>query len=165
MSNRSRAIHTFLPIVFSLFLFLAFPGRAAATQVHPAEEGVYVHQLGHFFFIISMGILIYWLRRRGLTRESGWRFIQYSAFFFILWNLDAVIVHYLEDVRDVFEVQGSGQWNLWVHEVYGHSTLSLLYYICRMDHLLCVPAVILFYIGLSHLLKHTGTNGLPERRS
>jgi len=66
-------------------VFIPNPVLALATQGHGGIEGVYAHQLAHVFFIISMGGLIYWLKQRGLVRESGWRLIQLSAFFFLLW--------------------------------------------------------------------------------
>lgn len=56
--------------------------NAGATQVHGGPEGLYVHQIAHFFFMFSMAILIYWLRERRLVQEKGWRFVQYAAFFF-----------------------------------------------------------------------------------
>ena len=65
---------------------------ALATQAHSAPEGLYAHQLAHIFFIVSMGVLIYWLRERKLVQAVGWRYIQYAALFFILWNLDAFSV-------------------------------------------------------------------------
>jgi len=52
---------------------------ALATQAHNAPEGLYAHQLAHVFFIISMGVLIYWLRERKLVQAVGWRYIQYAA--------------------------------------------------------------------------------------
>ncbi|MDX1708368.1 MAG: hypothetical protein R3274_07195, partial [Desulfobacterales bacterium] len=54
-----------------LILIIAEP--AFATQAHSAPEGLYAHQLAHVFFIISMGVLIYWLRARQLVRSAGWR--------------------------------------------------------------------------------------------
>ena len=64
-----------------------------ATQAHGEPEGILAHQLAHLFFILSMGVLIYWLRERNLVVEKAWRCIQYSALFFILWNLDTILAH------------------------------------------------------------------------
>lgn len=154
-----------LPLIIGFLLFFGAPQMAGATQFHPPEEGVYAHQIGHFAFIISMGILIYWLRRRGLTKESGWKCIQFSAFFFILWNIDAAVVHQLEDREDLFEILQAGQWNRWIHVLGDHQSLSLLYYIGRLDHLLCVPAIFLLYLGLRKLLRNPGKAGFPEQRA
>ena len=81
------------------------PDTALATQGHGGIEGVYAHQFAHLFFLFSMGSLIYWLRARKLIREPGWRLIQYSALFFILWNLDTLTVHALDDQFSVVQVQ------------------------------------------------------------
>ena len=66
---------------------LAITEPALATQGHGAPEGLFAHQLAHIFFIISMAVLTYWLRERKLVQAVGWRYIQYSALFFILWNV------------------------------------------------------------------------------
>jgi transcriptional regulator of acetoin/glycerol metabolism len=73
--------------------------QAFATQAHSAPKGLYAHQLGHIFFIVPMGVLIYWLRARQLVQMVGWRYIQHAALFFILWNLDAFCVHLLEEYK------------------------------------------------------------------
>ena len=70
---------------------------ALATQTHGQPEGLYVHQIAHLFFIISMGILEFWLRQRNLIKEKGWKYIQLAAVLFILWNIDAIIVHFLDE--------------------------------------------------------------------
>jgi hypothetical protein len=149
----------FTRIDFRIFLFqcLIFflPGNAEATQIHPAEEGLYVHQIGHLFFILSMGFLIYRLRQRHLTREAGWRCIQYSALFFILWNVDAGIVHFFEDREDIYTIIDAAHWHHWIDFAGGHTSIEFFYYLGRMDHLLCVPAVIFLYCGLKHLLKQS----------
>ena len=35
-------------------LALMIPGTAAATQVHVPSEGLYVHQIAHLFFALSI---------------------------------------------------------------------------------------------------------------
>jgi hypothetical protein len=156
------------PIDFQILLLLSFilllPPSAGATQIHPAEEGLYVHQIGHIFFILSMGILVYWLRARHLTKEAGWRCIQYSALFFILWNMDAVMVHFLEDREDLYEIIDAGHWYQWINFTGGHNSLQFFYYLGRMDHLLCVPAIIFLYVGLKHLLKQADSGGMTVGR-
>ncbi len=85
-----------LSLIFALF-FWGAAQPAGATQAHGPPEGLYVHQLSHLFFIFAMAILIYWLRSRGLVREQAWRYIQYAALFFILWSIDAFLVHLLDE--------------------------------------------------------------------
>ena len=132
-----------------------FPGIASATQGHGGIEGVYAHQFAHVFFIISMGILIYWLRARKLVRETGWRLIQYSAFFIILWNIDAIVVHALDDQFRIVQVQMIAKWQIQINDTYDHYLIKLIYYIAKLDHLLCVPALVFLYLGLKRLLKET----------
>ena len=141
-----------VPIGISLGLLC--PDPAAATQVHVPSEGLYAHQIGHVFFALSMAILIYWLRERRLVKERGWRLIQYAALFFILWNVDAFVVHYLDGRSDLFQVIDGGTWHASVHLTDASFSLAMIYYLVKLDHLLCVPAIVLLYLGLRNLLKH-----------
>ncbi len=75
-----------------------------------------------------------------------------------------MIVHYIDDLDGIFELVGPGQWNRWLHDLGGHNVLSIVYYLCRLDHLLCVPAIILLYFGLKRLLEQRSVDGLPERQ-
>ena len=92
---QGNALCFILGILFTLIFM--FPSSGLATQGHSGVEGVLVHQFAHLFFVFSMGTFIYWLRKRGLVRMAGWRYLQYSALFFILWNIDAFTVHFLEE--------------------------------------------------------------------
>lgn len=131
----------------------AIPGTALATQGHGGIEGVYAHQIAHLFFLFSMGSLIYWLRARKLVREPGWRLIQYSALFFILWNLDTLTVHALDDQFNVVQVQSLGLWHVQITDAYDNSRIKVLYYLAKLDHLFCVPALLFLYAGLKRLLQ------------
>lgn len=134
-------------------LLLCFSGDAGATQVHAGSEALLAHQIAHIFFIASMGILIYWLRRWKLVEQSGWRLVQYSALFYILWNVDAIIVHYLDGRNDLFQTINAGTWHGSIQLSKEAGLLGFVYYFGKMDHLLSLPAVILLYAGLRQLLK------------
>jgi len=136
-------------------LALLLPGAAHATQGHGGIEGVYVHQLAHIFFIFSMGVLIYWLRERKLTAEAGWRYIQYAALFLILWNLDAVLVHALDEQFEWVRVTRLDLGRILILPRKDTPSLSTLYYLAKFDHLLCVPALVFLYMGLKRLLRVT----------
>jgi hypothetical protein len=138
-------------------LILLFSEPAFATQAHSAPEGLYAHQLAHIFFIFSMGVLIYWLRERQLIQSPGWRYIQYAAFFFILWNADAFFVHLLEEQFAIIDIERVSLWNINITAATQSKTLFWLYYAAKLDHLLCVPALFLLYFGLRRLLKETET--------
>ena len=149
--KRKSAVLT--AVVEFLAWMLFDPDLARATQGHGGIEGVYVHQMAHIFFLISMGGLIYWLRERGLARQSGWRLIQFSALFFILWNLDTMLVHALDDQFNVMQVERAGEWQIMLIDRFDSNFLKVVYYIAKLDHLLCVPALLFLYVGLKHLLK------------
>ena len=150
-SNMKTSVTSTIFILSSLAWTLLIPGNALATQGHGGIEGVYAHQFAHLFFIISMGILIYWLRERKLVRETGWRFIQYAALFFILWNIDTIIVHALDDQIRIIQTQSVGTWQIRIDDAYSNDFIKLFYYFAKLDHLLCVPALVLLYLGLKRL--------------
>ena len=135
------------------------PNPAAATQAHGAPEGLFVHQLSHLFFIFAMAILIYWLRSRGLVCEKGWRNIQYAAIFFILWSLDAFFVHLLDEQFLLVNVTRTGPWQIRIDTPDGMAWLGGVYYLLKLDHLLCVPGLIFLYLGLRKLAPREESNG------
>ena len=134
---------------------------ALATQTHGQPEGLYVHQIAHLFFIISMGILEFWLRQRNLVREPGWKYIQVAAVLFILWNVNAMAVHFLDEQISWLTVTAIDEWQISIFVSGGGKGLALLYYILKLDHLLCVPAMVCLYLGLKSLLKNTGAKKEP----
>ena len=140
--------------IFTAFVWIFFnPGDALATQAHGAPEGIYAHQMAHILFILSMGFFIHWLRERKLIKEVGWRFIQYAAFFLILWNLDAFLVHLIDDQLGLIQVKRIGLWHIQLNAGKDGNILEILYYFAKLDHLFCVPALLFLYYGLRRLLK------------
>lgn len=132
---------------------LCRPAAAWALQAHGGVEGVYVHQMAHLFFVISMVLLIYWLRKRRLVSIRGWRYIQYAAFFFIFWNGDAFVGHWLEELSGLIEYQRIGLMRISLNTAPGYEWLGRLYYLVKLDHLLCVPAMAFLFLGLRWLLR------------
>jgi hypothetical protein len=147
------------------FIFLAIllmPSTGSATQGHAGLEGVHVHQFAHLFFIFSMGTFIYWLRKRELVRMRGWRYLQYSAFFFILWNIDAFTVHLLEEQIEAVTVSKVDGMHIMVSAPQGFDWLAYVYYLVKLDHLLCVPAMALLYVALKMILKESFRDALAK---
>lgn len=138
-------------LIFVMLLAGATP--VWATQTHGEPEGLIVHQLAHLFFIFSMGLLIYWLRRRNLVNLKAWRYIQYSAILFILWNIDTFGVHLLDEQVDLIRIRQLDAWHLQIDTAASYRHLGFIYYIAKLDHLLCVPALFCLYLGLK-LLYH-----------
>jgi len=143
-----------------ILLFTATP--ALATQTHGQPEGLYVHQIAHLFFIVSMGILEFWLRQRNLVREPGWKYIQLAAVLLILWNLNAMAVHFLDEQIHWLQVNRIDQWQLHISATGDRVGLPWLYYILKLDHLLCVPAMICLFLGLKSLLHQTDAEKEPS---
>jgi hypothetical protein len=135
---------------------------AHATQQHGGREGLYVHQMSHIFLFASMGILIYWLRQRRLVRHIGWRYIQYAAIFFILWTSDAFLVHALDEQFMLIRTEKIGQWHIRINDAAG--PLEIIYYIGKLDHLFCVPAMYFLYRGLKHLASESDMETQAEIR-
>jgi hypothetical protein len=129
------------------------PEAALAVQEHGAPEGLYAHQIAHLFFLGSMGLLIYWLRQRKLVRAAGWRYIQYAALFFIFWNLNAYTAHLLDEDLAIVDVQRVSAWTVRIDVGDLPQAVGWLYYAAKLDHLLCVPALLFLYFGLRRLLK------------
>ena len=141
--------------IFWIIFTIIIPSSALALQNHGGAEGLYVHQMSHIFFMLSMGSLIYWLRERNLVRDIGWRYIQYSAFLFICWTFDAFVVHFVDEQLTIVRIREAG-WQIRINDSVGW--LEMIYYIGKLDHLLCVPAIFFLYRGLELLLKQTGEN-------
>jgi hypothetical protein len=137
-------------IVYALTALV--PGCAFAIQVHGGSEGVVVHQLGHVFLLASMGVFVYWLRESGLLKDGGWRYIMGFALFIGLWNIDVILMHYLDEQGMLIRAVRKGLWTVTIENDQGSKILSLIYYIGKLDHLICVPALILLYLGLKRIL-------------
>jgi hypothetical protein len=131
-----------------ILVWLLWPApMALALQSHATpEEGLYSHQFGHLFFMLSLVFFAFWLQKTRLVQERGWRFLQISCFLLALWNIDAIAGHELElwlsESRLVGVASariGLGDPRLW---------LPYIYFFLKLDHLLSVPALILLFIGL-----------------
>lgn len=157
-SRRPRSAVGFF-VMAGCCLWLLVPDMAQATQGHAGVEGVHVHQFAHIFFAFSMGTFIYWLRRRKLVRNSGWRFLQYAAFLFILWNMDAFTVHFLEEQLRAVAISRVSPTRIDIVVASGFEWLVPVYYAAKLDHLLCVPAMLYLYLGLQNLLAGVVKDG------
>jgi hypothetical protein len=135
-------------------IFLLTPARALAFVPHD-YPGAYPHQIAHLFFAFSTGIFIYYVYRNRLTGDKAWRFIAWSGWLFIVWNLFTFAGHQVE-MRidaDAFTDRESffdGRVELTV--------LTGFYYLYKLDHLILVPAFLFFYKGL---VAHWQKKGAP----
>ncbi len=131
---------------------LILPDPALAIQLHQGSEGIIVHQVGHLFFLLSMVALISIITGRGLNRERGWGMILYSAVLFVIWNLDTILAHFLDNQVRAVIIEALSLWQVKITAVSGSKFLILFYHSLKLDHLLCVPAIFLFYRGLASIL-------------
>jgi hypothetical protein len=150
----------------SQVLFLAMvsilwsSGKAYGLQAHATpEEGLYSHQLGHLFFCLSMVVFAFWLQKTRLVKKMGWRLIQVSCFFFILWNIDAIAGHEVELWLSESRFVGPPAPSRMLIVDKG-SVLPYLYFFLKLDHFLCVPAMVLLCLGLRKLVG--GSSGDPS---
>lgn len=138
-----------LTIIGAIFLSIdLIPGEAHALQVHPEPEGLYSHQIAHLFFLLSMGIFIFWLRKRGLVVDSGWRWIQWGCVMFIVWNATAFLGHIFEAKMTEESFIGKGWSRLLLVQTWASPSVYLM---AKMDHLSCVPAILFLYLGLKRM--------------
>ena len=156
MRSRSRHKDAFrmkFLLAASMLVLVMGVAPAGATQQHGAPEGLYVHQLGHIFFALTMGFLIYWLHKWRLAVLPGWRHIRYAAYFFIAWNLDAMGVHWLDEQSNLISSERIGHMMITITTAEGYDWLAVVYYIGKLDNLLCVSALLYLFFGLRRLLK------------
>ncbi len=146
-----RLIEKFISAIMVAGLIL-FPVNGYTTQLHASSEGIITHQAGHLFFLFSMMILILTISGKNLNRQKGWRLIQYSAFFFALWNIDTISAHFLDNQIHSVRIENISLWTLDIITYNDSQILGFAYYILKLDHLLCVPAMLLLYKGLSSLV-------------
>ncbi len=133
---------------------------AHAIQSHPAPEGLYVHQLAHVCFVISMGFLSYWLGVHHFCRKKGWRYIQVSAILFACWNIFAFLGHWVEEKipRELF--LGDPDWSQRL--VASENLWADLFYLLKLDHLVSVPAIVCLFIGIKLLYRDAEEEEEPQ---
>jgi hypothetical protein len=125
---------------------------AEAFQSHPAPEGLYVHQLAHMFFVVAMAILAYWLQVNRFAEQRGWRLIQAACLLFILWNLDTILGHWVEEKIPSEALLGEPDWTQRISLAV--SPWVPAYYLLKLDHLVCVPAVGCLMLGVRSLYRN-----------
>lgn len=152
MKNKHKRCLCPIGVMVQVFTaFLLFPADGLATQLHAGSEGIITHQAGHAFFLFSMVTLILTISGKQLNEQKGWRLIQYSAFFFILWNLNAMTAHFLDNQIHAVKIENLSLWTMDIITYNDSQRFGFFYYVLKLDHLLCVPAMLLLYKGLSIL--------------
>jgi hypothetical protein len=130
-------------------LLAVLPVPAYAIQTHGAPEGLYVHQIGHILFATAMIGFAVRIRRSRLADEQAWSLMSIGAILFALWNGWAFLGHILNELipQTDFSRGSTGLQSL----LDLHAPIDVLYYLFKMDHLLCVPALVFIYIALKRM--------------
>jgi hypothetical protein len=147
---------TSLRLCCFLALFAVLPASPAhALQAH-GYMGLYVHQGAHLFFLLSMVIFSVRVRRSPLIEKKAWQLMVWGARFLALWSLWAFSGHFLElFIPDESIITVPGQKAPFIRL---QSWKEVVYYLLKMDHLLSIPAIVCFYLGLKATLAEPSPN-------
>lgn len=146
------------------FLLLAIMATPAyAIQPHGAPEGLYVHQIGHILFAVAMVGFAYRIRKSRLGREKSWQYMSIGALLFALWNGWAFLGHIFDKLMPAadFCTGNTGLQSL----IAVHSSIDLLYYVFKMDHLLCIPALVFVYFALRLMTAQDADSAVEEEEA
>ncbi|MBM4295118.1 MAG: hypothetical protein FJ126_09495 [Deltaproteobacteria bacterium] len=136
---------TFQVLLAASILYLAFPSPVLAFGPQWITTGSYVHQIAHLLFAGAMAFFLRQIHRENLLKYKGFRYLSWAAWFFILWNLDAVVGHFSEWALVNPVILGGG----WDKRLLMYDANSWLYYITQINHfVLLAPAFYFFYRGL-----------------
>ncbi len=127
-------------------MLLGSPDSAWALQSHSAPEGIYVHQMAHILFMGALLYLFWHTHHAAVLEGRGWKYLQIFCIVFAFWNILAFVGHealHLLTTSDFIEVNGVKE-----HIVGPVSSLKLIYFLTKMDHLLYVPALLALVISL-----------------
>ena len=133
-------------LVVLLIIALFTPGEASALQVHGQPEGLHVHQMAHLHYIFALGFF-FWDIRRTAFAGRGWRYLQLFCLLMICWNVIAFVGHFSDLFLDPHALQQTGSYLQ--TRLFSPFTLNkVLYFITNLDHLIYVPALFFFFLGL-----------------
>lgn len=131
--------------VFTLISTLIFPASTVyGVQSHGGGEGLVSHQLGHILFFLGMVFLLLRISRGRLT-GPGWKEFKGFLWLMLLWNVLTFTGHWMRQgvVEEQF-VRASGT----IVALQVNTLFDLIFYLSRLDHLLLVPAFILFLLAI-----------------
>ena len=141
-------------IWLGVIAFVIFdPRPALALQTHGPPEGLYVHQLAHFFFAAALLFLIWQVKYEGLTGLPGFRQLRWACGLFVLWNVVAFLGHWSEEL--LLPQAFQGQPGDLSRRLIMSRFSAWIYYVTKLDHLILVPAFFLLWRGLKALLSKT----------
>ena len=132
--------------LFVALCIVALPQPAWALQTHGAPEGIYVHQMAHFFLMAAL-VYLGWDISRSSFRGRGWTLLKVFCILFFLWNAMAVAGHAMHvglGEGDFYTEEG-----YWLSRMHGpFDIVKIIYYITKFDHFISVPAIFILVISL-----------------
>ena len=145
----SQPIPLFQALSLILLVQLFCAGPAHAIQSHGPPEGIYVHLIGHVLYGLAMLGFAIRIRLSHLAARKSWQLMALGALILTFWNGWAFIAHVLAThipaTDFITNKQGVRMW------VALHTPVDWLYYIFKMDHLICVPAILCIYLALRQM--------------
>jgi hypothetical protein len=136
-----------------ILVLLSSPGYALAFGPGWVTQGSYVHQTAHLLFAGAMFFFIHEVGRQELRKFRGFRYLRWAAWFFAIWNLDAIVGHFSEWALTNPVILGEGVSKRLVMESFD----SWLFYVTQLNHfILLPPAFYLFYRGLKAFAREQG---------
>jgi hypothetical protein len=129
-----------------ILLLLLQSGEAWALQPHGGGEGLYVHQMAHLFFMITLTYLYLHTRRTQDPMSRGWRYLRIFCVLFFFWNLMAIIGHETALHLPSDQFVNTGTWGERLAPPL--NSLKLVYFFSKMDHFLTVPALLALFFSL-----------------
>ncbi len=129
---------------------LFIPAPAYAFMPHE-YTGIYVHQAAHIFLTLSLSTFVLRAQYTNFKNKAAWNKIIFGTWLLIIWSLTTMAGHFLELVvtKDSMIMEpGANTPSLVLR-----SSLEVIFYILKMDHLLSVPAMLYFFAGLRVLCK------------
>jgi len=124
-----------------------FPSPALAFIPHwDPKEAFFIRQFSYLFFMVAMIFFIYELKQERLQQQRGFRLLAWASVFFALWNFDCFIGQFIALYLDP---QGTvGVPGIFSKRLIMANLNDWIYYFTKLDHLLQVPALIFFYLGI-----------------
>jgi hypothetical protein len=141
----------------ALILMAGNASPALAIQTH-GYPGLHVHQIAHILFLAAMISFALRLRASGLTAQPAWRWMALGAWLFGAWNVWTFVGHFITlsiPSRNLMVLEGDLAPSLRLE-----TWKEVAYYFLRMDHLISVPAIFFFYLGIRAVRE-----SFPQRKT
>ena len=135
-----------------IFCVACLPNHSLAIQEHGAVEGDLVHQGAHILFFWAMCDFCYRIIKTQLFAPLSRKYLFGGSFLLCLWNLWAFAGHIIESrfsrspfIHRTGDILG-GQCRV-------DSILEFIYYFLKMDSILLVPAILLFFLASRQIVR------------